>query len=112
MGVPPQETTVSGDYSYDDKAHEEQCRSLAPIDLGNDHAIGWTATGDLHWLHRCTADDYRGDLPWRWALGTIDVTSGQRHTLRKRLPVDVGGSVLCPGCGDHGFINNGQWVKA
>lgn len=98
--------------TYDKAEHEAHCRRLAPIDLGHDHAIGWTPTGDLYWLHRCDGDDYRGDQPWRWALGTIDVTSGEMHTLRKRLPVDVGGSILCRSCLDHGFINNGEWRKA
>ena len=97
---------------YDADAHEGDLRRFAPIDLGSDHALGWTPTGDLYWVHRCNGESYRGDQPWRWALGTIDVTSGQKHTLRKRLPVDIGGSVLCVACGDHGFINNGEWVKA
>lgn len=97
--------------TYDAVEHEEHCRRLAPIDIGSDHALGWTPTGDLYWLHLCTDPNYYGGVG-RWALGTIDVTSGEKHTLRKRLPVDVGGSVLCPGCGDHGFINDGRWVKA
>jgi hypothetical protein len=97
---------------YDPDEHEKTLRRLAPIDLGDDHAVGWTPTGDLYWLHKCNGERYRGDHPWRWALGTIDVTSGTHHTLRKRLPVDVGGSVLDPDCGDHGFINDGRWVKA
>lgn len=80
---------------YDADAHEADVRGLCPIDLGHDHAIGWTPKGDLWWLHRCNGDSYRGDQPWRWSVGTIDVTSGEKHTLRKRLPVDVGGSVLC-----------------
>lgn len=107
-------TGTNGDSvpSYDAFEHETDLRRIAPIDLGHDHALGWTPSGDLYWMHRCNGDDYRGDQPWRWALGTIDVTSGERHTLRKRLPVDVGGSVLCVSCKDHGFINDGKWVKA
>lgn len=97
---------------YDEDGHEASLRRMTPIDLGHEHAIGWTPTGDLWWLHRCTGPSYCGDLPSKWALGTIDVTSGTKHELRKRLPVYVGGSVLCVACGDHGFINNGKWVPA
>lgn len=101
-----------GSPEYDHEAHLQAVLPMVPIDLGSDHRIGWTPEGDLWWLHRCSGDAYRGAAPWRWGVGTIDVTSGTKHTLRKRLPVDVGGSVLCVNCGDHGFINNGQWVKA
>lgn len=97
---------------YDADEHEADLRRLAPIDLGADHAVGWTVEGNLHWLHRCTGDNYRGDQPWRWSLGTIDVTSGTKHELRKRLPLYVGGSILCVACGDHGFINDSRWVSA
>lgn len=97
---------------YDAADHERSCRVLCPIDIGSDHAIGWSPEGNIYWLHKCDGDSYRGDQPWRWSVGTIDVTSGERHELRKRLPVYVGGSVLCGACGDHGFINDERWVEA
>ena len=95
---------------HDGDEHAEIVRRFCPIDLGDGHAIGWTPSGDLHWLHHCTDPNFYGETG-RWVVGTVDVTSGTGWTLRKRLPVDVGGSVLCRGCGDHGFINDGKWVK-
>lgn len=98
---------------YDAVQHEADLRRMAPIDLGDGlHAAGWTSWGDLWWMHRCDGPNYRGDQPWRWAIARLDVTSGEKHELRKRLPIYVGGSILCVDCGDHGFINDGKWVKA
>ena len=103
----------SAEYVYDPDRHFDDLKGMAPIDLGDgEHFTGWTSHGDLWWVHRCDGDSYRGDAPWRWAIARIDVTSGTKHELRKRLPIYVGGSILCVACGDHGFINDGKWVKA
>ena len=85
-----------------------------PNDLGSDH--GWA------WSEDTEAFDYPGNIVYRHlcsrtghvrhALGVIDVTSGKYHTLHSRDPLHVEASVLCPDCGDHGWIRDGKWVSA
>lgn len=34
------------------------------------------------------------------------------HQLVARHPITITPSILCPDCGTHGFVTNGQWVAA
>lgn len=81
-------------------------RDLCPNDAGSDHAWGWQESGDIYWLHICSA------LEAGWSLGQLDVTSGQRHRVVNRDPLTVEASVLCLGCQDHGWFRDGRWVSA
>jgi hypothetical protein len=37
---------------------------------------------------------------------------GARWTLVSADPLTLAPSILCRGCGDHGFIREGRWVRA
>lgn len=37
---------------------------------------------------------------------------GQGHTIVSRDPLTIVASILCPDCGLHGFVTNGEWVPA
>jgi hypothetical protein len=85
--------------------HEQWLRDRTPNELDGDHRWGWvnSPTGrNIWWVHRCT----RGLV-----LGTIDVTKPV-HTLVSEDPLHVEPSILCPECGDHGFIRDGKWISA
>lgn len=90
--------------------YENFLRAKAPNDLGNYRCWGWsgTATGttfpcDIWWVHRCK----EGKLQ----LGMLDVST-PIHQLVSEDPLHVEPSILCPECGDHGYIRDGQWVPA
>ena len=84
-----------------------------PIDLGAGVRISWDADGGgLLWWHprntrQCAAMFLRF-MPDSRSTG---------HRLMSGDPTDqehltIGGSLLCPFCGCHGFIQNGKWVPA
>ena len=54
-------------------------------------------------FHHCQDGDHQSYLP----LGT-----SKGWTLVSERPLTVSPSVLCPLCGNHGFIRKGIWVPA
>jgi len=78
----------------------------ADIDIGCGVTIRWIDddTG-LQWKHpNCR--------PW-FHLHFKPHPTSTGHTLERREPLTVGGSLLCPkGCGFHGHITDGKWVPA
>lgn len=105
-------TDSDGRFDADRQRFEAWLLERCPIDLGDsNHRVGWQGEpgkSDLWWLHRCP--EHHVDN----ALGTIDVTSGTRHRLVAITPVSIheSDSVLCGGCGDHGYVRDGHWVAA
>lgn len=89
--------------------HNAWVQRRAPNDLGDGKhrwgppMDGYPAT-DFMWVHPCQDG--------RLQFARIDVTSGRFHTLVSRDPLHVEPSILCPVCGDHGFIREGRWVPA
>ena len=90
------------------------------FDIGSGHKLRWqdarvptTDKGalDLGWLHPCT--DIVEALPGdHWMH--VDVTSGKYHSITAGGPGDeehltLQGSLLCPMCKTHGFVENGKW---
>lgn len=56
--------------------------------------VGWVAFADTPWSRQFNPD----------GIQTWDVPS--------RDPLTLTPSIACRGCGDHGFITNGKWVRA
>jgi hypothetical protein len=44
--------------------------------------------------------------------GTALSTESARWHLDAESPLTISPSLLCPGCGHHGFIRGGKWVPA
>jgi uncharacterized protein YbaR (Trm112 family) len=88
-------------------------RDLAPLDDTGRVYVAASLYGDNHptWVHWCPMD--KGDLNWagrgipQWA-----VAGTPQHPVAQRDPLTLDGSLLCPQCGLHGWIRNGQWVSA
>lgn len=68
----------------------------------------WEFDGDHHvtWWHACTGHPGFDEVPCGIPLG------GNGWTLVSKEPLTISPSLLCRGCGTHGFITNGQWVPA
>jgi hypothetical protein len=99
------------------------------IDLGHRHFVAplsvparlWEGTEvtdcwpehptGYRWWHDCRWRVERGlHTSWGWFGETPNGRSG--HVITSTEPLTVEGSLLCPDCGDHGFIRAGQWVPA
>lgn len=82
-------------------------------DIGHGVAVvEYTETGrdgpaGLLWRHACP-DDPRGPE----SGGTAAPFAPGRWALLSRDPLTLGGSLLCPVCGLHGFVRDGRWVPA
>lgn len=66
-----------------------------------------------NWFHRASAKDKgwcMGGFAWRKPEG-LDAT-WTPWTLESWEPLTVSPSLLCMGCGAHGFIREGKWVPA
>ncbi len=87
--------------------------SAFPIDLGVDVRgvrirlrpcdIGY----EIRHLCKTGADDDLINAP------RVDTTTGKRHRVSVEGPMlTIEGSILCKGCGLHGFVRNRKWVPA
>lgn len=95
-------------------AHIAWLREKCPYELGDEHYWGWAGLDhgtrlDLWYLHRCELAHGQPDPTRPLVLGMIDVSSCERHELVSKVPLHIEGSVICHGCGDHGFIRGGEW---
>lgn len=74
------------------------------IDLDADHAVVFDAgTDQVVFSHICDRHE-RGILRCAPALQI-----GNGHTIVTRDPLTIVASILCPDCGTHGFVTDGQW---
>lgn len=80
------------------------------VDIGSEHHIRWDSEGQSFlWKHpACRA--YRAIVlqPHSGSTGHRLVSGGPDDTMH----LTIGGSLLCPSCGTHGFIENGRWRDA
>lgn len=70
------------------------------IDVGGGHFLRLGGEAFL-WWHGCSARGWRG-------VGE----PMSRHIVENRDPVTIRGSLLCPKCGVHGYVENGKWKTA
>lgn len=87
------------------------------IDIGHDHAFRFVAyKGDpriaIDTRHKGRdGNPCEAFIPFdggEWAKGFFDPDSVWQ--VQSFEPLTVSPSLLCRGCGDHGFITNGRWV--
>jgi hypothetical protein len=83
----------------------------------------WVDLGDGNWLTKPASftDEGGNHLGSWWAhtrpdgtndgLGRI-VYDSDHHGLASEDPITIDGSLLCIGCGRHGFVREGRWVEA
>lgn len=63
----------------------------------------------LKWDHLCSTYDDPEDGPTR---KRIAAHLGNGHVIVQDDPVTIEGSLLCLGCGLHGFVRDSNWVPA
>jgi hypothetical protein len=100
------------------------------IDLGNDHwasfvghggegvtrdgqPVPYTEKYGLSVLHRCT----KTESGWDGGFVTFDIPEAAadgrpKWKVESWEPLTISPSLLQRGCGDHGFIREGRWVRA
>lgn len=86
---------------------------------------------DIGGGHRITFAEYEGEVAgindWHlksdgeWCVGWVSFKGAAWHRsmpqtagwdVIQREPLTLSPSLLCRGCGSHGFIQNGRWVPA
>lgn len=76
-------------------------------DLGNGRAILEDADGMHYYEHECNRRATQPLFPFE-ALRAAPRLSD--HTRTGPLEtITIRASILCPDCGDHGFVTDGQW---
>ena len=80
--------------------------------IGSRHFVMRTEDGTWLWWHDCPAS-----RSWRWFGRSHSGTKDSGHIVREADGITrdwptVQGSLLCTDCGDHGFIENGEWRAA
>lgn len=125
LGVAPTVAGVAddGDYLYDlmrgraDVAGLAQQTDPQVVDLGHDVLIMFTVRQDggprIGFIESHPTPEGRGCS----GQVTFDVPEaadlrGPRWTLVSMDPLHIEPSVLCRGCGHHGFVRDGAWVPA
>lgn len=101
------------------------------IDLGNDHwahfvghggegitqngqPVPWTEKYGLSVIHRCA----KTESGWDEGFVTFDIPENTEGDARPKWkveswdPLTLSPSLLQRGCGDHGFVRDGKWVRA
>lgn len=92
------------------------------LDLGDEHRIVFAEYGGEkrvggNVMHppvegKCSGNGWVAFAGRAWARkfsGTGDFQSWQ---VESEEPLTLSPSILCRGCGDHGHIRDGKWVKA
>lgn len=90
------------------------------IDIGGGHRIVYAhyqdeVAGIQDWHRKADGNWCCGWVPFRgtpWSRGFESNPSYQAWDVVQREPLTITPSMLCRACKDHGFITNGQWVKA
>ncbi len=79
------------------------------VDLSADRSVLVYDDGTYRFRHRCDRGD-RGVIICSPALRIG--THGPGHAVVTADPLTISPSILCPDCGDHGFVRDGTWVSA
>lgn len=84
------------------------------LSLGDRHFVWRQADGTWLWWHDCMAQEH---VSWMWFGVAHDRSRSTGHVILEidgiaRDGLTVQGSLICELCGDHGFIESGQWRKA
>ena len=61
------------------------------------------------WSHDCLFRGVDGAKPYRAYPQTLPLGGSKGWTLIQVEPLTVSPSILCGGCGTHGFIQQGVW---
>ena len=97
----------------------EQSPGADAVDIGDGHMIEYRnyhgqPAGIIDW-HRTAAGKwccgwvaFRGS-PWEQGFQSTKIASWE---VVDREPLTLSPSLLCKTCGSHGFIRQGQWVRA
>lgn len=75
--------------------------------LGDRHFVRPNGFGGYLWWHDCPSVEH---VSWGWFGTRGPIASG--HVVESTDPLTVRGSLICPDCQDHGFIENGKWRSA
>lgn len=70
------------------------------------HALVFYPDGRIAFRHECDHGE-RGLI-----ICAPFLRIGDGHTLVSRYPLTVIPSILCPDCGTHGFVTDGNWVSS
>lgn len=77
--------------------------------LGHRHFVSTHGEEGYIWWHDCPAVAHPS---WGW-FGRVSGDKVSGHRVVSHVPtLTVEGSLLCPDCGDHGFIRETKWVPA
>lgn len=96
-------------------------KDMSITDLGYDVYMTRVMDGDSRWIgilewHECEAAQNDSDSGLSaggvYFQNAPDDVKGARWTLEQEDPLMISPSVLCRGCGLHGFIREGKWVPA
>lgn len=78
------------------------------VHVGTNRAIAFYGPGVVRFVHRCDRSvSNRGAIICAPALRI-----GKGHTVTAEDPLTITPSILCPDCGDHGFVTDGRWIGA
>lgn len=78
-------------------------------DIGNRHFVVPYGEAGYRWWHDCPAVEH---VSWGW-IGRVSAERESGHRIVHHAPsLTVEGSLICPDCGDHGFIRDMRWVAA
>jgi hypothetical protein len=92
----------------------------ARVDIGDGHSITFAhyegeVAGANVYHHRPDGAECVGWVAFAgraWARSFPDGLAGKSWDVVKDEPMTLTPSILCRACGDHGFIQDGRWVKA
>lgn len=73
------------------------------VDLKDERAVLFYADGSARFRHHCDRGD-RGTV-----ICAPLLQMGHGHSIVQEDPLIIVASVLCPDCGTHGFVTDGEW---
>jgi hypothetical protein len=76
----------------------------ASEEFGDERSLRFYPDGTIRFRHRCK----QVDGMQIYAAPTL----APGHVFESRRPSTIGGSILCPDCGTHGWVRAGEWVGA
>lgn len=78
------------------------------VDVGSNNEILFMADGRVRFAHNC-----RIAIPPTTRIRCApQLQIGQGHTVVTREPLTIVASIACDDCDIHGWVTDGQWVKA
>lgn len=87
------------------------------IDIGYDHRIVYAQfkgeTSGINYWHRTSGGDWcKGWVDFKGSKWSMSFGPDVGWTVVQKEPLTLAPSLACRVCGDHGFIQNGKWVRA